>query len=74
MLEPMRTNRFAMNKTLAWSTQVDEKDISDAAREWAEKEIEVTAFPEDKGALAGALEMAFEAGRFYQQICRGNNG
>ena len=66
MLQPETTNGRAMDEVIDWATMVDEKDISDAARQWAENEVSVTAFPENKGTLLGMLEMAFEAGRLYQ--------
>ena len=45
---------------------VDEKAISDAAKEWAKNDQEVTAFPSSKGELFAAIALAFEAGRLYQ--------
>lgn len=64
-----------MDDTLRWSGQIDEKDISDAAREWADTDLDLAVqdnrLPESKGEVLAMLEMAFEAGRFYQSRAGG---
>lgn len=84
MMPPERTDRRAMDEVIDWATMVDatmvdEKNLSDAAREWAENELDVTELPnpehEDvKGAIQAMLEMAFEAGRTYQSLANPRKG
>ena len=62
----IQTNRKAMDIVFKWAEAYDEKDISDVAREWADSEVDVVAFPETKGELMAMLELAFDAGQIYR--------
>lgn len=70
ILLPEQTDRRAMDEALDWSSVIDEKDLSDAAREWADTDLELATqdnrVPESRGEMLAMLEVAFEAGRFYQ--------
>lgn len=59
MSDPVEAIRARMAK-------IDEKDLSDAARRWADGESPFApeANPETLGAWRASLEIAFEAGRF----------
>lgn len=70
MMEPGRTDESAFETTLHWAQSVDDveryRDISDAARRWAEEDRRCCGMPSGEGELSAMLEMAFDAGRFYQ--------
>lgn len=48
--------------------QLDERQISDEARRYAADETNISERPEDTGAWVASMEIAFEAGRRWEQI------
>lgn len=46
----------------AWSKRVDDRDMPDAARHWAQAEREYAAMPKEPGEWVASMEMAFAAG------------
>ena len=61
----------AWETLLHWSKRVDDRDMSDEAREWAESESKATSLPENTGSWKASMEIAFEAGRQYERLLRG---
>lgn len=50
--------------------RLDERDHSDAAREFASDETGLLGIPENRGEFHAALEFAFEAGRIFERKFR----
>ena len=61
----------ARERARRFSETVDYRDISDAAHDWASCEIGKAPMPEDLGAWAASLEIAFDAGQIYRAAMAG---
>ncbi len=53
---------------LRWAKSVDEKDLSDEARHFADDAPGFMSMPMNGGEWKASLEIAFESGRRYEQI------
>lgn len=65
---PDRVSEDVFAVLVRFIEQLDDRDISDAARRWAAEELLVTAMPETSGAREAELATAFEAGRIYERL------